>query len=181
MSYETLKSETVYQGRVFEIHRDQVRYPDGRLVNLDIVAHRGAVTLIPVDEDGRIWFVRQYRHAAKKMLLELPAGVMDEGEGPETSAGRELREEIGMAAGKLEKIGEFYLAPGYSTEFMHVYLAWDLTSSPLPGDEDEAIEVEKIPFQQVLEMATKGQIQDAKSLSALLLASDRLAKLAGAK
>jgi ADP-ribose pyrophosphatase len=174
MPFETIHSETVFSGRVFRVRLDQVRLPDGRQVRLDIVEHRGAVTLVPVDNDGQIWFVRQYRHPAETILLELPAGVMEESEGPEASALRELREEIGMAAGSLQKIGEFFLAPGYSTEYMYVYLATGLHPDPLPGDEDELIEIEKIPIQRAYALIREGVYRDSKTLATLLLAQPYL-------
>jgi ADP-ribose pyrophosphatase len=170
MPYETIQSETVFSGRVFNVRQDQVRLPDGRLVRLDIVEHNGAVTVVPVDAEGQIWFVRQYRHPAEATLLELPAGVMEDTEGPEASALRELREEIGMTADKLQKIGEFFLAPGYSTEYMHVYLATALRPAPLPRDEDELIEIEKIPIQRAYTLLREGVFRDSKTLATLLLA-----------
>ena len=87
MAFETEGSKIIYQGRVFDVRQDQVRMPDGKLVRFDVVAHHGAVTILPVDDEGQVWFVRQYRHPAKTVLLELPAGVMEEGEAPEVSAG----------------------------------------------------------------------------------------------
>ena len=175
MAFETEGSNIIYQGRVFDVRQDQVRMPDGKLVRFDVVAHHGAVTILPVDDEGLVWFVRQYRHPAKTTLLELPAGVMEEGESPDVSARREVREEIGMAAGELRRIGTFYLAPGYSTEFMYVFLATHLTAAPLKGDEDEFISIEKIPLQQVTQMVVAGRVQDAKTLAALFLAQPYLA------
>jgi ADP-ribose pyrophosphatase len=175
MPFETISSDVVFQGKAFNVHRDQVRLPDGQVVRMDIVEHVGAVTILPVDDEGRIWFVRQYRHATGKALLELPAGMLEPDELPEACARREIREETGMAAGQIEKLGEFYLAPGYSTEYMHVYLAQQLHPSPLPGDQDEFLSVEQIPLEQVFELVKRGELQDAKSLAALLLASRRLA------
>jgi len=174
MAFETEGSKIIYQGRVFDVRQDQVRMPDGKLVRFDVVAHRGAVTILPVDDEGQVCFVSQYRHPAKAILLELPAGVMEEGEAPDVSALREVREEIGMAAGELRSIGTFFLAPGYSTEFMHVFLATQLTVAPLKGDEDEFISIEKIPIQQVTQMVAAGRVQDAKTLAALFLAQPYL-------
>ena len=179
MAFETVTSEVVYQGRVFDVRRDQVRMPSGRLAYLDVVAHRGAVTIIPVDEQGQIWFIRQYRHPALSTLLELPAGVKEPGEAPETSALREIREEIGMAARQIQKVGEFFLAPGYSTEYMHVYLARDLVPDRLEGDEDEYLSVERVPCEHAYQLAESGAIQDAKSLAALLLVRPILASSYG--
>jgi len=174
MAFETEGSKIIYQGRVFDVRQDQVRLPDGKLVQFDVVAHHGAVTILPMDDEGQVWFVRQYRHPAKRNLLELPAGVIEEGEAPEVSARREVREEIGMAAGELRSIGTFFLAPGYSTEFMYVFLATRLSAAPLKGDEDEFISIEKIPIQQVIQMAMAGRVQDAKTLAALFLAQPYL-------
>ena len=170
MPFELLRTETLLKGRAFAVRRDWMKTPDGRETKFDIIEHGGSVVIVPLDADGNLLFVRQYRHAAGQDLLELPAGTLDEGEDPAVCAAREIREETGFAAGKLEKIGEFYLAPGYSTEFMLVYLARDLRHDPLEADADEFLTVEKIPVKQALEMAEKGEMPDAKSLAALLLA-----------
>jgi ADP-ribose pyrophosphatase len=114
--------------------------------------------------------VRQYRHAAGEDLLELPAGTRDGDEPFEVCAAREIREETGMEASSLQKVGEFYLAPGYSSEFMAVFLARGLKENPLDADEDEFLKVEKIPVKKAIEMAERGEVPDAKSLAALLLA-----------
>jgi ADP-ribose pyrophosphatase len=174
MAFETARSEIVYQGRVFDVRRDQVRLPNGSLSTLDIVDHPGAVTLLPLDSEGRLWLVRQYRHSAGMELLELPAGAMEEGEPPEACAYREVREEIGMSAGQLQKIGQFFLAPGYSTEYMYIFLATDLQADPLDADEDEFLIVETIPVQEVYHLAETGVIQDSKTLAALFLARPQL-------
>ena len=168
--FEVLNSKITYRGRVLDVRQDQVRFKNGQLVNLDIVVHSGAVTMVPVDADGQVWFVRQYRYAIQEHLLELPAGTLEPGEAPAVSAQREIREEIGMAAGKLKEIGSFFLAPGYSTEFMHVYLAEDLSADPLQGDPDEFLTVVKVPREDVFSLVEKGNIRDAKSLAALFLA-----------
>lgn len=174
MEFKTLKSETVYEGKAFDVRREQLLLPDGKTTWFDIVIHPGAVTLIPIDAIGRILFVRQYRHAVGKELLELPAGTLNVGEEPAACALREVREETGMSAGKLEKVGEFYLVPGYSTEYMHLYLASDLQVDPLPGDEDEFITVEAIHLEDLPELISQGALQDAKSLAALSLAAPLL-------
>jgi ADP-ribose pyrophosphatase len=124
-------------------------------------------------------FVRQYRHAAEQDLLELPAGTRDREEPFEECAAREIREETGMEAGRLQKIGEFYLVPGYSTELMAVFLATELKENPLQADEDEFLQVEKIPLKDAFEMAERGKILDAKSLAALLLVRSHLEKYLG--
>jgi ADP-ribose pyrophosphatase len=176
MAFELLKSEIVYPGHAFTIRRDTLRLPDGREARFDIVEHVGSVIILPLDTNGQMLFVRQYRHAAGLDLLELPAGTLDEGETPLECASREIREETGMAAGNLEPLGGFYLAPGYSTEYMYVYLATDLRYNPLEADADEFLSVERVPLAEALAMFERGDIQDAKSLAAILLARKHLEK-----
>src|SRR5450759_2632991 len=178
MPFELLKSEIVYPGRAFTIRRDTLRMPDAREASFDIVEHVGSVIILPLDADGQLLFVQQYRHAAGLDLLELPAGTLDKDESPEACATREVREETGMAAGKLEPLGGFYLAPGYSTEYMVAYLATDLRYDPLKADADEFLSVERLPVAEALAMCERGEIPDGKSLAALLLARRRLEKQA---
>ena len=175
-SFELLKTETLLQGRAFKIRRDTLKTPDGRETKFDIVEHGGSVVIVPVDTDGNLLFVRQYRHAASMDMLELPAGTRDGDEPFEDCAAREIREETGMEAGKLIQVGSFYLAPGYSTEYMGVFLATDLKHNPLEADDDEFLSVEKIPVQEALKMAERGDMPDAKSLAALLMARSYLEK-----
>jgi ADP-ribose pyrophosphatase len=174
MHFEQLHSENIFSGRAFTIRRDTLRLPDGHEAKFDIVVHVGSVVLIPIDEHGNLLFVRQYRHAAGLDLLELPAGTLDEDEAPEACARREVREETGMAAGRLELLGGFYLAPGYSTEYMHVYLATELVHNPLKADADEFLSVETIPLERAFSMVEGGEILDAKTLAALAMAHPRL-------
>jgi len=177
MPFELLRSEALFQGRAFKIRRDYLKTPDGSKTKFDIVEHGGSVIIIPMDNDGNLLFVRQYRHAAGMDLLELPAGTRDNDEPFEECAAREIREETGMEAGTLKKVGEFYLAPGYSTEFMGVFLATDLKYNPLEADDDEFLTVEKIPVKEAFGMAERGEMPDAKSLAALLLTRPFLVKL----
>jgi len=174
MTFELLESERVYTTRAFNILRDRVRLPNGADTVLDVVEHVDSVAIVPVDKDGRVWFVRQYRHPAREMMIELPAGTLEVGEDPESGAHRELREEIGMSAQRLILLGDFFLAPGYATEHMYVYLAEELKEDPLPGDEDEFLSVEIYSKQQVQEKINAGVFKDAKSLAALLLAQPHL-------
>lgn len=179
MPFELIRSELILQGRSFKIRRDTMKAPDGRETNFDIVEHGGSVVILPIDADGNLLFVRQYRHAAGADLLELPAGTRDGNEPFEECAAREIREETGMQAGSLTHIGSFYLAPGYSTEYMGVFLATDLKPNPLPADDDEFLSVEKIPLREALQNAESGEIPDSKSLAALLLARPHLEKYLG--
>jgi ADP-ribose pyrophosphatase len=174
MSYSVIDSKTIYQGRVFEVRQDQIQLPDGTQAQMDILDHAGAVVILPVDKNGRIWFIRQYRHAIAQQLLELPAGGLEPDETPQACAERELREEIGMGARKMQALGGFYLAPGYSSEYLHVFLATDLFPAPLIGDPDEFIEVDQMPVGDFLNLALNGTLVDSKTLSTLLLAQKHL-------
>ena len=130
--------------------------------------------MVPRDGEGNVWFVQQYRHAAGRVLLELPAGTLNAGEAPEVCAAREVREEIGMAAGTLQYLGGFFNAPGYSTEFLHIFLATDLKPDPSPHDDDEFLNTVKIPLGEAIAMAGDGRIIDAKSIAALLMARAKI-------
>jgi len=176
MSIEVIERDIIFEGRAFTVRRDKVRFHNQKATSLEIIEHVAAVTILPVSSDGRILFIRQYRHAIGKELLELPAGTLDPGEEPLACARREIREETGYAAENLIKVGEFFLAPGYSTEYMYVFLATGLHQDPLQGDEDEFISLEPIPVRQAYEMALNGGLQDGKSLAALLLARSQIYK-----
>jgi ADP-ribose pyrophosphatase len=173
MPFDLLHSEIIFPGRAFTIRRDTLRLPDGRETRLDIVEHVGSVVIIPLEKDGSILFVRQYRHAAGLDLLELPAGTLNKDEPPETCALREIREETGMAAGTLERLGGFYLDPGYSTEYMNVYLATDLRKDPLSPDADEILSVEAYSLEEAFKLVEAGKIPDAKTLAALFFLKNR--------
>lgn len=179
MNFKILKQETVFQGRAFGVKQVQLQLPNDRTTTYDLVDHNDSITLVPLDDDGRIWFVRQYRLGAEGQLLELPAGVLDDAEAPETGAGREIREEIGMAANELTLLGDFYLAPGYANEHMYLFLATALVSAPLQPDADEFLQIEKIPADQALKMARAGEFHDAKTLAALLMAEEHIRQRTG--
>jgi ADP-ribose pyrophosphatase len=179
MPFELIKSEPLMQGRAFKIRRDLLKTPDGKETKLDIIEHGGSVVIIPVDADGNLLFVRQYRHAAGIDLLELPAGTRDGDEPYKECAAREIREETGMEAGKLKDLGRFYLAPGYSTELMGVFLATDLKHNPLQADDDEFLVVEKMSLKEAMQLVKSGKMLDAKTLAALLLAKSHLNSILG--
>jgi ADP-ribose pyrophosphatase len=170
---KVVNSEIKYRGRAFTVRVDEVEVRPGHTSRLDIIEHPHAVTVLPLDHEGKVWFVRQYRHASGQTLLELPAGTLNPGEEPALAANRELQEEIGMRAEQLEEFATFYLAPGYSSELMHVFVATGLSPSALQQDDDEVITVEKVAAGQVLALAERGEVRDAKSLVAVLLAGRR--------
>jgi ADP-ribose pyrophosphatase len=171
MNFEILQRDVVYQGRAFEVQRLDLRLPDGRVRPFDLVHHNPSVSVIPVTADGKLLFVRQYRVGHEDILLELPAGVLDEGEDPLEGARRELREETGMDAAELMKLGKAYLAPGYCDELMYFFLARQLSSAPLEQDDDEFLHLEALTIAEAFAMARRGEIYDSKTLASLFLAA----------
>lgn len=169
-----LSRKTVFNGHAFDVEKLQVRLPDGRERPYDLVNHQDSVTIIPFDSDKKLLFISQFRMGCSCELLEFPAGVMDEGETPETCAAREVREETGMAAGSLRLLGSVYLAAGYSNEINHIFLATDLTEAPLAKDEDEFLEVKRFSLREMTEMVENGVLIDSKSLAGLILARSYL-------
>lgn len=165
---ERIRSEEIYRGHVFTLRKETLRLEGGKEIQRDVVAHPGAVVVVAV-ESGELLFVRQYRHAAGQELLELVAGTLEPGEDPAVTAGRELQEEAGFKAGQITKLGEFFSAPGFCNELLHLFLAEELEPSGLPGDEDEEIAVERYSLEAALELARTGQIRDAKTLAGLML------------
>jgi ADP-ribose pyrophosphatase len=173
MHPEKLSSETVYEGKVFDIRIDEIR--DGDIeYKREIVVHKGSCVVIPVFEDGTVALVRQYRHAAGKYLLEICAGTLNAGEDPKEGAIRELEEEIGVRAAKLEKLTEFYVSPGFLTEKMYVYLATGLTETQQNLEEDEILTIEHHSIPALLEMIRNGEIEDAKTIAGVFIAAGRL-------
>ncbi len=165
---ETIARRYVYQGRILNLRVDTVRLPSGRVTTREIVEHRGAVALVPLDEDGHVLMVRQYRKAIERDLLEIPAGTLEPGESPEACARRELAEETGYQADRLEPLLSFYSSPGFCTEQLHLYLARGLRPAAVPRPEDERLTLERVPLAQVPALISQGVICDAKSLIGLL-------------
>lgn len=170
---ETLDSKTVFAGRVIDVTVDTVREGD-KIYTREVVHHRGSAVILPAFDDGTIALVRQYRHPAARYLLELPAGTLNEKEPPAEGAARELEEELGLVAGKLEKLSEFFISPGFCEEKMWLYLATDLTETAQRLDEDEMIEVVRLPIERALQMVTDGEIEDAKTIIGLMLVAPRI-------
>jgi len=168
MSPKTLSSETIFKGRIFNLRVDTIREGDVEYKR-EIVVHQGSAVVVPVFDDGTVALVRQYRHAAGGYQLELPAGGIEPGETFEQAAARELEEEIGFRAGKIEKLTEFYVSPGFLTEKMHVFLATNLTETTQSLDDDEIVEIVRIPLADAIKMVHNGRIEDAKTITGLLL------------
>ena len=168
-----LNSQKVFDGRVFKVTVDTVS--EGELTyQREVVHHSGSAVIVPVHDDGTVALVRQYRHPAVRYLLEVPAGTLSDGERPEAGATRELQEELGLVAERLEKLSEFFVSPGFLEEKMWVYLATGLTQGKPQPDEDEVLDVVRLPIGDALEMITSGEIQDAKTIIGLILAAPRV-------
>jgi ADP-ribose pyrophosphatase len=166
---EVVGSERVFDGKALAVRVDALREAGGATYAREVVEYGVAVVLVPVDADGRLLMVRQYRHPAGRWLLELPAGGVDERDAsPDEAALRELREETGQR-GTLTRIGGLYLAPGYSDEYQHMYVARDLVEDPLDADEDEDLVLERVTLDEALALVDAGEICDAKSIAALLM------------
>lgn len=168
---KTLSSERVYSGKIINVRVDTVLLPDGRTGTREVVEYAGAVAVVALTDDKEVVMVRQYRHPVGRALVEIPAGKIEETEDPETSARRELIEEAGIKAGSWRRLGRFYSTPGFTSEMMHLYLARDLSFHQQSPDEDEFVEVVRIPFPEALKMVYKGEICDAKSICGLLWSS----------
>lgn len=168
-----LGSNEVFRGRVFNVTVDSVVEAD-KTYQREVVRHPGSAAILPVFEDGTIALVRQYRHPAVRYLLEVCAGTLDERERPEEAAARELEEELGLVAGKMEKLSEFFVSPGYCEEKMWLYLATDLTETAQKLEDDEAVEVVRLPLSRALQMISDGEIEDAKTIIGLMLAAPRI-------
>lgn len=176
MREKILHTQEIYHGRVVRLNVHDVELPNGERSKRELIQHPGAVAVVALDADGNVLLVRQYRIAADRIMLEIPAGTLNPGEDPEICAVRELQEETGFKPGSIEKIGGLFVAPGYTTEFIHLYLATDLIASVLEMDDDEFIEVERLRFDQVIAMVERGEIIDGKSISALLLVARRMGR-----
>jgi ADP-ribose pyrophosphatase len=166
----TISTRSIFQGRIIDVRVDTVRLQNGRETTREIVDHAPSICVVPVDDDGNVLLVRQYRKPAGSFLLEVPAGGIEAGEAPEDAARRELQEEIGHTADSLAPLTAFWLAPGWCSEYMYAFLATELAPANLDSDEDEFIEMVRAPLASVVDLITKGEIQDAKSVASLLLA-----------
>lgn len=168
MAYEVLESKTTHVGKIVKVQVDTLRMPDGKTAQREtVVRGKNAAAVLPVDEDGRIIFVRQYRHAFREMLLEIPAGILEDGEDSATGAARELEEETGKKPGKLEFLCEMYPTVGFCTERITIYFATGLKEGRQKLDADEFVEIEKYTPEEAMEMIGRGEIKDGKTLAAI--------------
>lgn len=163
----------IYRGRKIDLALQSVRLADGSSSEREVVVHRGAVALVPMVDRDHVCLVENGRHAVNRTLLEVPAGTLDEGEAPDVTAVRELREETGYVAGRVTKVGEWWVSPGVMTERMYLYLCEDLTPGPTEHQPDERLKPVVVPWSEALARVRDGRIEDAKSMLAILIA-DRL-------
>ena len=167
---EKLKTVTSYHGVIVNVRLDEARLPDGSTAKREVVEHPGGVTVLPLEADGTVWCVRQYRYPFSRTLLELPAGKLEPGEAPERAAARELSEETGLSAGRLQYLGANFTSPGYSQEVLHIYLARDL---------HQFLNLERYPLGALVQMALDGELCDGKTTVALLKTQLLLARERG--
>ncbi|MGE5390608.1 MAG: NUDIX hydrolase [Deltaproteobacteria bacterium] len=170
----TKESKEIFNGRIIRVRVDTVELPDGSEGTREIVDHNGAVAIVALDEKGQLKMVRQYRKAAEKIMLEIPAGTLEKGEDPMDCARRELEEETGLRARQWEKILAYYSAPGFCSEELHLYIARDLYPGESDPDEDEFLELADVPLDQAYDMIFQGQICDGKSIIGIQYAYYRM-------
>jgi ADP-ribose pyrophosphatase len=171
-----VKRRLVYEGRAIALWHEEVELPNGAVAQLDIVRHPGASCVVPIENDGRALLIRQYRHAAGGTIWEVPAGKLD-GDTPEACAAKELEEEAGRRAGRLERLGEIWTTPGFTDERIHLFAAFDLVEVPHAREEHEVIEVVPMPLEHALDLVWRGELTDAKSALALIHVARRLGRL----
>ena len=170
----TLHTERIYQGRLVGLRVDTVELPSGRKTKREIVEHGGVAAIVAIDSEDNVLLVRQYRKPVERALLEIPAGGMEPGEDALVCARRELEEETGFSAERWEELGFFYTSPGFCTEQMHLYLATELRPAENAADDDENIELVRVPLASVPELIASGEVCDAKSIAGLLIALRRV-------
>lgn len=168
-----VEGETLYDGKILRLERDKVILENGNTAYREVVRHNGGACIVPVTKDNEILFVKQYRYPFSKVIMELPAGKLEIKEQPELCAKRELREETG-AIGEVEYLTEIYPTPGYSSEIIYIYAAFNVEIGSLSLDEDEFIDVVKVDINSALEMVKNGEIKDAKTIVGILLVADRI-------
>ena len=173
MSVKVHQVRNIYQGKLFDVVVENVTLPNGAVKDREIVRHPGAAAMVPLLDDGRVVLIRQYRHAVGDFLWEIPAGTLERDEDSAACARRELVEEIGYEAARLQKLAEILSAPGYTDEHIHIFLATGLSRAEQKLEDDEVLKAEPVAFNTALDMITGGEIQDAKTIAGLLLTSLR--------
>ena len=166
-----LESQPAYDGKLLHVRLDTVQLPNGKTAFREVVRHPGAVVIVPIDSDGNLRLVRQFRYPCGRAVLEVPAGKLEPSEDPFAAAQRELSEETGARAGRWTELGRLLPTPGFCDELQHLYLARDLTFGETHPDEDEFLEQVTVPFEEAVAMAADGRLEDSKSVAAILRAA----------
>jgi ADP-ribose pyrophosphatase len=174
MDETIIHTRRVFDGRVVKLDVHDVRLPDGKVSQRELIEHAGAAAIVALDSEQRVLLVRQFRTGAGRVLYEIPAGILNPGEPPGDCAARELQEEAGYKPGSVQALGSFFPSPGYTSEVIHIFLGTDLVRSNLAQDEDEFIEVEAVPLKQALKMVEQGEIIDSKTIIGLLRVARQL-------
>lgn len=164
---KTIRSQTIFTGRVIQLQVDEVRLPNGKTSTREIVKHPGAVAIIAITNENKLVLVRQFRKPLEKTILELPAGKLEAGEDPKVCAWRELEEETGYKAERMEHLVSFYTSPGFADEYLHIYCAKGLTKGEIQPDQDEFVELVELTFSECLDRIASGDICDAKTVAAI--------------
>ena len=167
-SYKTIDEKTIFEGIVVDISLDTIVLPNGKTAKREVVEHDGGAAILPIDDEGNVILIRQYRHPLKKKLLEIPAGMVEPHEDHKACATRELEEEVGVVAKNVEYLCHIAPSVGYCSEIIHIYLGRGLEKGKQNLDPEEFIEIEKYPFEDALKMCLSGEIVDAKTIVSIL-------------
>ncbi|MCB9766220.1 MAG: NUDIX hydrolase [Alphaproteobacteria bacterium] len=171
-----MKRLPIFQGRVVDLGIETVELPDGRSVELEVIRHPGAAAVVPLHDDGTVTLIHQLRHAGGGMMVEIPAGLLEEGEIPDLAARRELSEETGLRCERLDTLGTIHTTPGFTDERIWIFAATGLTEGEMNLDDDEHLEPMRIPLDRALDMIDEGDITDAKTICGLTMAARWLAR-----
>lgn len=166
--YETINSQVAFNGKIIDVKVDTISLPDGKTAKREVVVRGDATAIVPIDEKGNVILVEQYRHPVGDIVLEIPAGMLEEGEDPKACAIRELEEETSFITNELTYITTMYPTVGFCTEKLHIYLAKNLQQGNFNFDDDEFIEVKKLPLEEAINMIYTGEIIDSKTIVGLL-------------
>lgn len=168
LTEKPVKQEYKFKGKIVNLRVDDALLPNGNIAKREIVEHNGGVMVAPLDDDGNLYFVKQFRYPYMEIVTELPAGKLEKGEDPFEAGKRELKEETGAVANKYVSLGQLYPTPGYCGEIIHMYLATELSFGEQDPDDDEFLEVYKIPLEKAVEMVLSGELKDSKTQTAIL-------------
>ena len=173
---DTVSSELIFDGKVVKLYKDEARLEDGSVVSRELIKHPGGVCVVPIDQEGNVYLVKQFRYPFKTQLIEIPAGKLEYGEDPEQCGLRELKEEAGAECGRFDYLGKLYPTVAYDSEIIYMYLARDLSFGERDLDDDEFLDVFKVPFEKAVEMVMSGEILDSKTQLAILKAKMMIEK-----